>query len=333
MIHKICLWCSESGLRLVATSRTRHDGSITDVHTGLLGDPNLVQTSSTDGTVRTWDLRTQDSVEKFSLGHIPVHSCTCNGRFVAAGVGEKVVLWERTTKKIVTTFEDTHALDVLQIKFNPSYPNALVSGSEEGNLNVFDLTSTIDEVESFVGALNLNTALAKFGYFENDHSKAWCLSGTETVHWWDWKGSCDPQSQVGAGVFAESLTAREALRIGHEPSDYIIDCYFNPASQSLFTIAGDISGTMVVYPCHHVPPADIVFSSQPSQVLQGGHSDIVRAALVPNFGGHNTGDFIHTIFSGGEDGRVCCWSEAAASNQPGAGKSKPPVSRPRVGPY
>jgi WD40 repeat protein len=229
---------------------------------------------------------------------------------VAAGVGEQLVLWDRRTRKIISSFEDTHAQDIIQMKFNPSFPNALISGSEDGSLAVFDVSQVIDEEDSFVGAVSINTSISKIGFYGNDKSSLWCTSGTESVHWWDWKQSCNPESIGGAGVTAEALEPRQRLLVGSRPSDYLISCHYSNIEDSLFTLVGDIHGSVAVYTSFNPQgTSQVAFSSQPLHLLTGGHKDIVRAVVpcTDSMQFQNDIERSPILLSGGEDGRICLW--------------------------
>jgi len=318
---KQCLivFCRESGLRV--SSNSLKGPQVTDIHSSsLLGDPNVFQTSSADGFVRTWDLRTQNSVESFASQHEkPIYSCHCNGTHVAGGVGEDLVLWDRRTRKTAAMFKDTHALDIVQLQFDELQPNFLVSASEDGNMAVFDLSAAMDEEDSFIGAVSINTSVSKMGLFGSQNERLWCSTGTESLHWWDWKAFCDPMSSSGAGVTSESFNARETMRIGEQGSDYIIRCYFDRQQSSMYCVSGDIRGSIGIYPCHD-SQGEILFGAHPSEVLQGGHTDIVRDAMVISQGSTLAS---HGLISGGEDGRLCLWTtNDASSSGPKHAKSR-----------
>ena len=321
----------ESGMKALSGSNGPNLEQVTDVHSvDKLGDPHLFQTSSADGFVRTWDLRTPMSVESFSSqNQRPIYSCSCDGTRVAGGAGEQLVLWDRRTRKTMEVFRDTHALDIVQLQFNNSHTDVLVSASEDGNLAVFDFSSLIDEEDSFVGALSISTSVARLGFFGTDDENLWLSSGTESLHWWGWKESCDPTISAAAGVTAESLTPRDLLRIGANPSDYIIRCYYDDSESTMYCISGSNEGAIAVYPCHAAQPS-IVFGSHPAEVLQpgvNGHKDVVRDAIVIP---HPSG---HAIVSGGEDGRLCLWTVNARTNAfPDAASVERPA-RNRFAPY
>lgn len=313
-------------------SRGRHEGLITDAQ-AVLGSPTLIQTSSTDGFVRTWDMRTHESVESYTKGPgKSACSCTCNLNLVAAGIGEQLVLWDRRTRKIITSFEDTHDQDIIQMKFNPSFPSAMISGSEDGSLAVFDVSQVIDEEDSFVGALSINTSISKIGFYGRDKSSLWCTSGTESVHWWDWKQSCDPESTGGAGVTAEALEPRQNLFVGSHPCDYLISCHYSDIEDSVFTFVGDTHGSAAVYTSFNPQgTTQVAFSSQPLYLLRGGHKDVVRA-IVPCTGSmqfHEDAERSLTLLSGGEDGRICLW----APQQSGWNEAQAHHRQNRTSPY
>ena len=310
-LNRNALACRNGSLRAVGKSKGRQEGLITDAQ-AVLGSPTLIQTSSTDGFVRTWDLRTHEIVESYTKG--PGKSfCSCanNSNLVAAGVCEQLVLWDRRTRKIISSFEDTHAQDIIQMKFNPAFPNALISGSEDGSLAVFDVSQVIDEEDSFVGAVSINTSISKIGFYGNDKSSLWCTSGTESVHWWDWKQSCNPESIGGAGVTAEALEPRQSLLVGSRPSDYLISCHYSNIEDSMFTLVGDIQGSVAIYNSFNPQgTSQVAFSSQPLHLLTGGHKDIVRAVVpcTDSLQLQKGMEKSPILLSGGEDGRICLWA-------------------------
>lgn len=296
--------CSESGLR--TGSPSPKGPFVTDVHScSLLGDPHVFQTSSSDGFIRTWDLRTKNAVESYASQHgKAIYSCHCNGTHVAGGVGDELVLWDRRTQKTVAMFKDTHALDIVQVQFDESQPHLCVSASEDGNMAVFDLSSTIDEEDSFVGAVSINTSVSKLGLFGLNHERLWCSSGTESLHWWDWKSFCNPSSLSGAGVTSESFNVRENTTIGEQNSDYIVRCLYHESS--MYCISGTVDGTIAIYPCHDAH-GDIMFGAHPQELLRDGHTDVVRDVMRLPDG---------NVVSGGEDGRLCLWTQQNTSAVP-----------------
>jgi WD40 repeat protein len=280
---------------LVHGQSTQFTERVTDMHSSAcLGDPHLFQTSSIDGFVRTWDSRSGSApVESYSSQRgSPIFSCDSDPTRVIGGVGDELYLWDRRTRKTIGKFADTHLMDIVQVRWNRVSANCFVSASEDGNVAVFDLTEVIDEEDSFVGAISINSA-SRIGFFGPDSERLWCTSNMESLHWWDWRASCDPECSSGAGVTAEAQTAREDMSM-----DYIIRCHQDPSSGTMYCLSGDVEGSVAVYPCHDTQ-GRIHFGASPLIVLKGGHSGVVRDTITLSDS--------NSLLSGGEDGKICVW--------------------------
>lgn len=87
--------------------------------------------------------------------------------------------------------------------------------------------------------------------------------------------------------------------------DYFVDCHYSGVDDRLWVIGGTGSGTLGYFPVDYNSPASI---GSPEAILEGGHSGVVRTVLpvsnVCSSLSHSKGIF---GWSGGEDGRLCCW--------------------------
>jgi len=94
-----------------------------------------------------------------------------------------------------------------------------------------------------------------------------------------------------------------------------VDCYYSGVGDRLWVIGGTGSGTLGYFPIDYNSSATI---GSPEAILEGGHAGVVRTALpVSSINGtvaQNKGIFGWT---GGEDGRLCCWlsDESSQSNR------------------
>jgi len=87
--------------------------------------------------------------------------------------------------------------------------------------------------------------------------------------------------------------------------DYFIDCHCLGEDDQLWVIGGTNAGTIGYFPVNYSGRA----IGSPEAILEGGHTGIVRGILptsgwpshspVPNKGMFG--------WTGGEDGRLCCW--------------------------
>jgi len=246
-----------------------------------------------------------------------VACCSSNGTLLAAGAKDRVLFWDRRTRKPAAIFTDTHAQDVTQVRFHPTVSSALLSGSEDGLIAVFDVASALDEDEGFKAGLNIDTAVARFGFYGNHGGKLWCCSGTETVHLWDWTAACDDERVGGNGPLGVAHNAREQLDIGDKKADYLIQCDYEDASDSLFLAAGTCAGAAGTFVVPQPPGgAAVALDFLPAiNLMHGGHSDIVRSMAYIS---SSTNPLWVT---GGEDSRMCVWSRiGVAADEGGDGR-------------
>ena len=97
--------------------------------------------------------------------------------------------------------------------------------------------------------------------------------------------------------------------------DYFVDCHYSLPDDRLWLIGGTSAGTLGYFPVRN----DLAGAIGPAEaILEGGHTGVVRT-VYPAAGTHwslgqNRGIFGWT---GGEDGRLCCWrsDEIAETNR------------------
>jgi cytochrome c len=140
---ELTVWRVNDGTRLMAVST--HDFAVTDLDHGADGD--LVATSSTDETVRLWDLETAGkgaSSEPIATlyGHVgPVLTVdlSANGEFVASGgVDGTVRVWRRGDGDRLRVFA-RHKGPVWSVTFAPD-GKTLLSGGADGLVLTYDLS-------------------------------------------------------------------------------------------------------------------------------------------------------------------------------------------------
>ena len=93
--------------------------------------------------------------------------------------------------------------------------------------------------------------------------------------------------------------------------DYFVDCQ-SGEGENLWVIGGTNGGTVGYFPVRFKGATGI---GSPEAVLEGGHADVVRSVLpmstMAGTPAQRQGMFGWT---GGEDGRLCCWSSDNSSN-------------------
>lgn len=83
--------------------------------------------------------------------------------------------------------------------------------------------------------------------------------------------------------------------------DYFVDCHYSAEEDRLWAVGGTNAGTIGYFPIDYRGTQAI---GRPDVVLQGGHEGVVRSVVPMSRLPQNKGIFGWT---GGEDGRLCCW--------------------------
>ncbi|CAM8909032.1 unnamed protein product [Rhodiola kirilowii] len=280
-----------------------HSGTINEISFANEVNSNLLHSCSSDGTIRIWDVRTFQQVAVIGSGSSQeVFSLSVGGpgnNLLAAGCEAQVHIWDWRNQKRIASLEESHMEDVTQVHFVPGHQNKLISASVDGLICVFDTTSDINEDDHLESVLNVGTSIGKVGFFGETNQQLWCLTHIETLSLWDWK-----KAEAGANFQDARSVASASWKMEHV--DYFVDCHYSKDDDSLWVIGGTNSGTLGYFPVTYRRTSTI---GSPEAVLQGGHVGIVRSVLPVSCmdSGPSQG---HGIFgwTGGEDGRLCCWS-------------------------
>ncbi|KAF6136419.1 hypothetical protein GIB67_019302 [Kingdonia uniflora] len=124
-------------------------------------------------------------------------------------------------------------------------------------------------------------------------------------------------SQPDRWNFSQSQPRRRDLRCEHcgrwghvhQLVDHFVDCNYSGADDRLWVIGGTNTGILGYFPVDYSGVSGRIGS--PDAILKNGHTGIVRSVLPSShISGGNSGIFAWT---GGEDGRLCCWLSEKSS--------------------
>ncbi|WVZ72517.1 hypothetical protein U9M48_020959 [Paspalum notatum var. saurae] len=280
-----------------------HEGTIHEISFSAPLSPQVICSCSSDGTVRAWDTRNFNQISllrggmsqemfSFSFGG-------SSGNLLAAGSNAQVLLWDWRNSKQVACLEESHMDDVTQVKFAPNQQSKLISAAVDGLVCVFDTDGDIDEDNHLLSVMNAETSVAKVGFFGNAYQKLWCLTHIETLSIWDWTDGAREMNMEDARSLATD-------RWNLDQVDYFVDCHYSQPDDQLWLIGGTSAGTLGYFPVRNDPAGAIIGSAE--AVLEGGHTGVVRT-VYPAAGTHQSLGQNKGIFgwTGGEDGRLCCW--------------------------
>lgn len=143
-------------------------GSICGVRFGRTNE-NRLFVATTDGKLYSYDLRTKATlVQAFENVDITDKPFTCfdvNTDDSVLGAGTErskneafIVLFDARKASPLVTYTESHQDDLTQIKFHPSKPKTLATGSIDGLINVFDITES-DEDDALEYCLNTENSV------------------------------------------------------------------------------------------------------------------------------------------------------------------------------
>lgn len=100
--------------------------------------------------------------------------------------------------------------------------------------------------------------------------------------------------------------------------EYLIRCYYIASFDTLWLIAGTQEGTVGYFPLH-IPTlssrGEAAAVGPASAVLEGGHTGLVRSVWSPYDVGTTTALEGLFCWTGGEDGRLCSWTEDSNAHE------------------
>lgn len=289
-----------------------HRGTIHEISFPIPSSPNVICSCSSDATVRAWDIRTLKQVSALKAGsYQEIFSFSfggTSGDLLAAGCNAQILFWDWRNGKQVACLEESHMDDVTQVRFVPDQQNKLISSSVDGLLCLFDTNGQIDDDNHLESVMNVETSIAKLGFFGQMNQKLWCLTHIETLSIWDWK---DTKREVNF----EDARSLASDKWNLDDIDYFVDCHYSSADDRLWVIGGTGSGTLGYFPISYNSSATI---GPPEAILECGHAGVVRTVLpASNVYGSLASSKGIFGWTGGEDGRLCCWlsDESLHSNR------------------
>ncbi|PSS14673.1 WD repeat-containing protein [Actinidia chinensis var. chinensis] len=286
-----------------------HSSTINQISFSGPTTPNVLHSCSSDGTVRAWDTRSFHQVSAVNAGPSQdIFSFSFGGsgdNLLAAGSKSQIFFWDWRTKKQIACLEESHMDDVTQVHFVPDHRNKLVSASVDGLMCMFDTRGSINDDDHLESVINVGTSIGKVGFFGEASQKLWCLTHIETLSVWDWK-----DARIEVNFDDARLSASDSWAL--DQVDYFVDCHYSGEGDQLWVIGGTNAGTLGYFSVNYKGKGTI---GSPQAVLHGGHTGVVRSVL-PLTGMRDGPTHARGIFgwTGGEDGRLCCWMSDESSD-------------------
>ncbi|XP_048218066.1 WD repeat-containing protein 89 [Perognathus longimembris pacificus] len=306
----VAVLCSNGSIRI-------YDKETLNILREFIGHPGLlngvkfanscdnVYSASTDGTVKCWDVRLASEKPIQLFKGYPSNAfisfdINCKDHVICAGT-EKVdddallVFWDArmnsqdlsTARDPLGAYSETHSDDITQVRFHPSNPNMLVSGSTDGLVNVFDI-SVDNEEDALLTTCNSVSSVSCIGWSGKDYKQIYCMTHDEGFCWWDLNhlDSDEPITQLSI------QDVREILNVKENNLDYLIGGLYHEKMDKLFVIGGANTGRICFLSCTQSGLTHMAS-------LQGGHTATVRSFCW------NMQD--DAFLTGGEDAQLLLW--------------------------
>lgn len=162
-------------------------------------DSNILWTSSLDGSIKLWDLRSSHC-EKELVGKTEASEVTkpitcfdisMNERILCGGTelveeGAFILFWDIRGKEVLGSYFESANDDITQVVFNPQQDDMLATSSTDGLLNVFDISQN-SESDAFTYCLNAEVAAGKLCWLSHGgkYERLAATTDLETLQYWD----------------------------------------------------------------------------------------------------------------------------------------------------
>ncbi|XP_041991851.1 WD repeat-containing protein GTS1-like [Salvia splendens] len=285
-----------------------HSSTINKISFAGPSSPHVLYSCSSDSTIRAWDSRSFQQVACISAGPseelFSFSFGGSDGNLVAAGCKSQILLWDWRTMKQTACLEESHMDDVTQVHFIPGHQNKLLSASVDGLMCLFDTSGEINDDDHLLSVFNVGTSIGKVGFCGQTNDKLWCLTHIETLSVWDWN-----ESRTEANFGDARALASESWTL--DQVDYFVDCHYSLEEDQLWVIGGTNAGTFGYFPVKFGSTKKV---GSAEAVFQGGHTGVVRSVLpMSSVPGRANSQGIFG-WTGGEDGRMCCWLSDESPN-------------------
>ncbi|KAH6575455.1 hypothetical protein BASA50_005501 [Batrachochytrium salamandrivorans] len=256
---------------------------------------DLLFSSDRNGLVALWDLRTGGCNGTHTPvltwnAYAPILSFDVNSSHTVLAAGSELLgedaninFWDIRggAGGLLATFSECHSDDVTQIKFHPTQAEAMISGSTDGLICLYNL-STWEEEDALYQVIK-NDSVSKLGFFGPSSEYIYATTHIETMSLWKFlEGDkiC---------VFGDVRGVSEDLKL-----DYLIDCTYEPVGQRLYATAGSQEGAIGILDVN-IGRLELLYT------LNGGHTDIVRSTFWDTKMG--------VFASSSEDSTISLWKQ------------------------
>jgi len=270
-------------------------------------DPNIVLASTIAGEIHMYDLRTFSKIHTFEDDtEIVVKPVSCfdvnsNNRLICAGTDELnhnvyLLFFDIRERRLMGGFFESHQEEVTDVKFHPSDPDLLISGSTDGLINVFDCKQESED-DALKYSINTEDSVGKLQWHHQD--KISCISNTNDLYLYD-INSQDLLKKWDRAAITDAIKRKSVIDCN------LVDCFNYGADEMIFLATSNYSKGECI--------RSMKFSDTSLDPIGNfsNNSQIVRASL------YNEKE--NLFFTFGENALISMWKEGEASNAEGSSR-------------
>lgn len=233
--------------------------------------------STLDGLVQVWDLRTSEPVRSIRIDEEEITSIAVGAKddVIATAVGSDVVLTDIGTSKTLHRVQD-HSNDITALGFHPIQQNFLFSAAEDGLCVIRDVEK-VEEIRPFC----IDEAPRSFTFVGPDRSLVCFLGHSEELSTFS-----VADAEFGTKVVSSDHARRSPLLCDGDSGGYLVSAFYEDWMDNVLTLGGSSSGELLLFE-----------SSKVRASFAPCHTGVVRSALSIDA----------RIFTCGEDGMVVLW--------------------------
>lgn len=195
-------------------------------------------------------------------------------------------------------FFESHQEEVTDVKFHPTDPDLLISGSTDGLINVFDCKKE-NEDDALKYSLNTEDSVAKLKWHPQD--KVSCISNTNDLYLYD-IDSQDLLKKWDRSTITDAIKRKSVIDCN------LIDCYNYGADEMMLLATSNYNKGECI--------RSLKFDDTTLEPVGNfsHNSQIIRASL------YNERENLFLTF--GENSVISMWKEGSSKNSPEVASSK-----------
>lgn len=227
----------------------------------------------------------------------------CNSRIICAGSDELnhnvyLLFFDIRERRLMGGFFESHQEEITDVKFHPTDPDLVASGSTDGLINIFDCKKESED-DALKYCLNTGDSVSKLKWHWED--KLSCITNTNELHLYD-VNEQDLLKKWDRSSITEAIKRKSVIDCN------LIDCYNYGSDEMMFLATSNYNKGECL--------RSMKFNDKSIEPISNfsGNSQIIRASLF--------NEKENTFFTFGEGAIISIWKEGKGDDASSSGNLK-----------